>query len=76
MFEGLRRRWRFRNLEQRIETAEARVADAEDNVADRKHWHESFGGRHEQILEAERRLKKAEETHRNLIRLQIERDSF
>jgi hypothetical protein len=29
MFEGLRRRWRFRNLEERIENAEAEIADAE-----------------------------------------------
>jgi hypothetical protein len=76
MFEGLRRRWRFRNLEERIEDAEAEIADAEASVDRYERYERSFGGHKQDILRAERRVQRKKDQHVNLLRLMIERDSL
>jgi hypothetical protein len=76
MFDDLRRRWRFRNLEERIENTEAEIAGAKADAARHERFDQSFGGYKRHILDAERRAERAEKKLHDLRVAQIERDSF
>jgi hypothetical protein len=76
MFEGLRRRWRFRNLEDRIANVEAEISDGRARIGHHERFERSFGGHQRSILDAERQVERAEKKLHDLRVAQIERDSF